>query len=1256
MEVHAPGTSAHGSLDGEFVEIHGVKGAIAAQDAALCPLGEQVDPNGRRGVAHWDQESASYLVETVDGLVLDLPEAHLCKCDHVGPEAGGYDLVWPTVSVARAGATFFLQVARVLATKGYCLVDMPVAEEMCRAMGQAAAERGDFTLPKEEFEETFLGHDHNSKLAWLADASPPGDLGSDPLAYYYRQLLSLSRGLLPVSRDLLGYAAWEHPSHTLLRMTLLNDRERQALSPGPVSREEAEEGLVEMHLDFVQRRRLCAMYFIRGDGGVLMLQLRQGQEAQAVRIQTSTNKLLLFRHDLLHYAYAGNGGSDLVLQTWLLEEPQQLRFDCIHGSQEAVAAILGSPKLSLDRQVHVMAAMCRFPGAAYRLERDWLVYATQTDTFKCIPINRFDMDVYYDDGSGGQFNASGKSSTKHAGLLADEELLQFDNMYFGIEAAVAERIGCIQRVCMETSWEMLVMAGFTRETINGAKMYTCVADIGMEWDPFQGLQDSEAWLAAGPMQLLTCNRLCHTLGIVGPCHQVDTACSASLVASNMCHAYLRQHDLKGIKMAMSIGQQHILQPWPMIGLSAAGMLGSGGRCKTFDQSANGYNRGEGCGGLFSKVSDSVEVLQERLACYVSSYVNQDGRSASLTAPNGPSQQMVIRGSLQQGEISPDLVVCTENHGTGTALGDPIETGSIRSVFRRRDCCLPITSAKSHMGHLECGAGSVGILKTLCSVIHGGVPPNCHLRHFNAHCDTAGFPGIFPVELCDIGTEYHHAGANGFGFGGTNSRADFWAHRRNAVHSFPERRREVFHQKAAIGVAPGPTLPLMPRLSKLDYVTVACARCLGPMCWLCGAAAPDRKLQSRHRCTDVRSESASYLHCSECYEGDYQRGGPAPDFLGARVAPGQRLYMAGTWSAWRGLDEMEQLPSGPDMDAYEGKVTLGDTRLEEFLLVLKNGRSKRFIRPVAKRAGWRVRIVGPTDDAEGKSWLIDGHLDGRKEGTRYRVRFEWADFRMSITWKPMEETSSVPTGLRAYQHRYYIANSLSSWKPIVGTHDKDDPALWRWFTSRIPAAGRVELLFLRDEDQAQMIYPMFPLPTEGSVPVVGPDEGGSGKRWLAWGKEGEALVCSLRIQNGDIKVTVKTETMGERTWFGSTGKVYYAAGSWGAWRCEEMEEDPSMPDLRRCRFALGPRGREEFQIVVNQNWSLRMYPACHGSRPGESIVCGPDRRGNRKNWEVVGPPGLLMEIVLDLGAEDHCNIVTCGPCVPLQDDSAPAPLQ
>ncbi|CAK0908451.1 unnamed protein product, partial [Prorocentrum cordatum] len=285
----------------------------------------------------------------------------------------------------------------------------------------------------------------------------------------------------------------------------------------------------------------------------------------------------------------------------------------------------------------------------------------------------------------------------------------------------------------------------------------------------------------GMSNCITGTRLHHVLGLIGPCNVVDTACSSGLVATNLLHSALRQAGCRGANVStrcqtgVAMGMGLLLHPRLYCKYAAATMLSERGRCFTFDAGADGYARGEGCGAIVVRMGQGEEDLQSSLACLVGSCTNQDGKSASMTAPNGPSQQDCIRRSIQQCQpgIGLNDISIAECHGTGTALGDPIEVGAIRNVMDTRETPMAVVSSKASIGHLEACAGMAGVIKCLLMVQHCSASPNEHLKAMNPNLDAQGFPALFGTELMDVDRSEAVSGVSSFGFGGTNARADVW---------------------------------------------------------------------------------------------------------------------------------------------------------------------------------------------------------------------------------------------------------------------------------------------------------------------------------------------------------------------------------------------------------------------------------------------------------------------------------------------------
>ena len=213
--------------------------------------------------------------------------------------------------------------------------------------------------------------------------------------------------------------------------------------------------------------------------------------------------------------------------------------------------------------------------------------------------------------------------------------------------------------------------------------------------------------------------------------------------------------------------------------SRAGMLSADGKCHTFDASANGYARGEGCGAIVIKrLSDALDDGDSIYAVLKGSAVMQDGRSASLTAPNGRMQEELLRTTLREAGIEPAAVQYLEAHGTGTPLGDPIETAAIASVYgaeRSEDAPLYVSSAKANIGHLEAAAGVGGLMSAVLALQHAAAPPNAQLHTLNdkVAASVQNTNVHFPTSVTPLprhGEQPLCAAVSSFGYSGTIAHA------------------------------------------------------------------------------------------------------------------------------------------------------------------------------------------------------------------------------------------------------------------------------------------------------------------------------------------------------------------------------------------------------------------------------------------------------------------------------------------------------
>ena len=416
--------------------------------------------------------------------------------------------------------------------------------------------------------------------------------------------------------------------------------------------------------------------------------------------------------------------------------------------------------------IAVVGMGCRFPGAADSPEAFWQLLSQGVDAVEEVPRQRWNIDDFYDPDPA----APGKMNTRRGGFLRGVD--EFDAEFFGISPREAVRVDPQHRLLLEVSWEALENAGIVAGDIAQARAGVYVGVIGNDYALMQShdLRNMDVFSGTGCSHAILSNRLSYVLNLNGPSISLDTACSSSLVTVHLACQSLRRRE---IDMALAGGVNLILCPDITVTLTKAYMMSPDGRCNTFDASANGYARGEGCGMLVLKrLSDAVASHDRILALIRGSAVNHDGRSNGLSAPNGPAQEAVIRAALADAGLEPRQIDYIEAHGTGTRLGDPIEIEALRSVFapsRPSGQPLLVGSVKTNIGHLESAAGVAGLAKVVLALQHGQIPPHLHLRTPNPLLRLEETPieittsvRSWPQEL-----EPRRAGVSSFGFGGTN---------------------------------------------------------------------------------------------------------------------------------------------------------------------------------------------------------------------------------------------------------------------------------------------------------------------------------------------------------------------------------------------------------------------------------------------------------------------------------------------------------
>lgn len=421
-----------------------------------------------------------------------------------------------------------------------------------------------------------------------------------------------------------------------------------------------------------------------------------------------------------------------------------------------------------NEAIAVIGMGCRFPGGVDNPDAFWDLLVNGIDGVGPVPADRWDAEAYYDSNP----DTPGCIVTKEGGFLNSPD--QFDADFFGIAPKEVASLDPQQRLLLEVSWEALEHAGLLPRQLRGGSIGVFVGISSNDYSNLllsQSEQSIDAYLATGNAHSVAAGRLSYYYGFTGPSLVVDTACSSSLVAIDLACQSLRSGESE---MAMVGGVNCILSPDGSLTFSRAHMLSADGRCKVFDDAADGFSRAEGCGVIILKrLSDALQSDDNILAVIRGSAVNQDGRSAGLTVPNGPSQQEVIRNALKKAKLKPVDVDYIEAHGTGTALGDPIEVNALAAVFAENEGDrvhpLLIGSVKSHLGHMEAAAGIGGFIKTVLSLQNRQIPKQLHFHKPNQNIQWDGLPLLVASQSQQWPqTDRCIAGVSSFGFSGTNA--------------------------------------------------------------------------------------------------------------------------------------------------------------------------------------------------------------------------------------------------------------------------------------------------------------------------------------------------------------------------------------------------------------------------------------------------------------------------------------------------------
>lgn len=409
---------------------------------------------------------------------------------------------------------------------------------------------------------------------------------------------------------------------------------------------------------------------------------------------------------------------------------------------------------------------CQFPGGADDPHSYWTLLCDEMDATGVVPETRWNAAKYHDPNPG----KVGKMITRRGGFLA--EIDQFDAHFFGISPREAHLIDPQQRLLLRATWEALEDGGISADSLAGTEVGVFVGGFTLDYQLLQNRGRASRYRfkthsATGMMMTMLANRISFAFDFRGPSMTIDTACSSSLVAVHLAALSIWNGECE---IALAGGVNVMIGPNTAIAESKSGFLSPDGRCKAFDESADGYGRGEGGAVVVIKPLDQACRDGDQIyAQILGTAVSQDGHTDGITVPSAAAQEAAIAAALRRAGVLPGEVGYVEAHGTGTPVGDPVEMRALANVLvadRSAANPLLIGSVKTNIGHLEAGAGVAGLIKAALVLKHGYIPASLHANRpigvGDSRIEVARTSRPFPSGRRRI------AGVNSFGFGGTNA--------------------------------------------------------------------------------------------------------------------------------------------------------------------------------------------------------------------------------------------------------------------------------------------------------------------------------------------------------------------------------------------------------------------------------------------------------------------------------------------------------
>ena len=418
---------------------------------------------------------------------------------------------------------------------------------------------------------------------------------------------------------------------------------------------------------------------------------RKPSATKGVYKSKATNSILDLNGTSSNHRINGPNGASRVENTSTMADSSSILEDITEGDGKAPPPIA------------IVGMGMRLPGGVNGEKDFWDLLINKKNGRGVVPKDRYNIDAFYSANGG-----PGTVKTKHGYFLEHVDLQHLDTSFFSMNKSEVEKLDPQQRLLLEVIWECMDNGG--QVGWRGKNIGCYVGVFGEDWLDMaaKDTQHLGMYRITGSGDFAISNRVSYEYNLKGPRYSlrlpncikklthnsmtIRTGCSSSLIGlheacqaiySGECHS------------AIVAGTNLIMTPTMTIAMTEQGVLSPTGLCMTFDAKADGYARAEAINAVYiKKLSDAINDGDPIRAVIRATTTNCDGKTPGMACPSSESHELMIRRAYKVARLPLSGTAFVECHGTGTAVGDPLETSAVANVFGRDGIFIGSVSPKN----------------------------------------------------------------------------------------------------------------------------------------------------------------------------------------------------------------------------------------------------------------------------------------------------------------------------------------------------------------------------------------------------------------------------------------------------------------------------------------------------------------------------------------------------------------------------------